>query len=69
MGAGRVDFGASLARFDRLKDRFDRSADELTAEADLHDPGHLEAEFTDLDRRQAVERELAGLKTEEPTPE
>jgi len=64
MDAGRGDFGASLARFDRLEDRLIRHADELSAEADLHDPDNLEATFTDLDRDQAIERELATLKTE-----
>jgi phage shock protein A len=62
IGAGQADFGATLARFDRLEDRLSRSADELAAEADLHDPGNLEAKFTDLDRQRAIERELAALK-------
>jgi phage shock protein A len=60
--AGRADFGASLARFDRLEDRLSRSIDELAAESDLHDPGNLEAEFTNLNRHRAIERELAALK-------
>jgi phage shock protein A len=64
LGAGRVDFGASLARFDRLEDRLSRCADELAAEADLHDPAGLEAEFTALDRQWAIERELEELKRE-----
>jgi phage shock protein A len=64
LGAGRADLGASLARFDRLEDRLSRCADELAAEADLHDPAGLEAEFTDLDRQRAIERELEELKRE-----
>ncbi len=64
MGAGRSNFGASLARFDRLEDRLSRSADELAAEADLHDPVNLEAEFNDLDRQRTIERELTALKCE-----
>jgi phage shock protein A len=64
LGAGRADFGASLARFDRLEDRLSRCADELAAEADLHAPASLEAEFTDLDRQRAIERELEELKCE-----
>jgi phage shock protein A len=66
LGAGRADFGASLARFDRLEDRLSRCADELTAEADLHDLTGLEAEFTDLERQRAIDRELEALKREGP---
>jgi phage shock protein A len=62
LGAGRADFGASLARFDRLEDRLIRGADELTAEADLTGPDDLETAFADLDRERAIDRELAALK-------
>jgi phage shock protein A len=64
IGAGCTDFGASLARFDRLEDRLSRTADELAAEADLHDPDNLEAEFSDLNRQRTIEQELAALKCE-----
>ena len=62
IGAGRSEFGSSLARFDHLEARLSRTADELAAEADLHDPENLEADFNDLDRQAAVDRELAALK-------
>jgi phage shock protein A len=68
LDAGRADFGASLARFDRLEDRLSRSVDELCAEADLHDPAGLEAEFTDLERERTIERELVALKGEALEP-
>jgi phage shock protein A len=64
LGAGRADFGASLARFDRLEDTLSRCADELDAEADLHDLAGLEADFTDLERQRAIDRELEALKGE-----
>lgn len=64
LGAGRADFGASQARFDHLEDRLCRWADELAAEADLHDPAGLEAEFTDLERQRTIDRELEALKQE-----
>lgn len=64
IGAGRSDFGASLARFDRLEDRLSRGADELAAEAELYEAGDLEAEMTLLERKRAIERELAALKGE-----
>jgi phage shock protein A len=67
-GDGRADFGASLARFDRLEDQLERRADELAAEADLHDPTGLEAEFTDLERQRAIDRELEALKCERAGP-
>jgi phage shock protein A len=65
IGAGRSDFGASLARFDHLENRLSRSVDELAAEADLNEPSNLEAEFTELNRDRAIERELAALKGED----
>jgi phage shock protein A len=64
LGAGRADFGASLARFDRLEDRLSRRVDELAAEADLDDPAGLEAEFTDLERQWSLDRELEALRRE-----
>jgi phage shock protein A len=64
LGAGRTDFGASLARLDRLEDTLSRCADELNAEADLHDLAGLEAEFTDLERQRTIDRELEALKGE-----
>jgi phage shock protein A len=64
LGAGRAGFVTSEARFDRWQDRLSRSADELAAEADLHDAAGLEAEFDDLDRRRAIEQELESLKRE-----
>src|SRR4051812_33075819 len=59
-GTGRADFGASLARFDRLEDRLTRTVDELAAAADLDDPAALESAFTDLDRERAIDAELAA---------
>lgn len=64
LDTGRSNFGASVARFDRLADRLGRRVEELAAEAELHDPSGLEAEFTDLERRLAVERELEAMKGE-----
>jgi phage shock protein A len=64
LGGGRANFGASQARFDRLEDSLSRCADELAAEADLHDLAGLEAEFADLERQRAIDRELEALKRE-----
>jgi phage shock protein A len=64
LGAGRADFGASQARFDRLEARLNQSVDELDADADLHDLARLEAEFTDLERQRLIDGELAALKRE-----
>jgi phage shock protein A len=61
---GRTHFGASLARFDRHADRLSQRVEELAAEAELHDLAGLEAEFTDLERRRAVDRELEAMKRE-----
>ncbi len=68
VGAGRADFGASLARFDRLEDRLSRDADELAAEADLHDSAGLEADFAELERQRAIDRELEALRREGAGP-
>ena len=57
-----TDFGASLAPFDRLEDQLTRWTDELAAEVDLAESVVLVAEFADLERERAVERELAALK-------
>ena len=64
LGAGRTNFGASAARFDRLADRLSQRVEELAAEADLHDLSGLEAEFTDLEWRLAIDRELEAMKHE-----
>ncbi len=64
LDVGRTDFGASAARFDRLADQLCQRVEELAAEAELHDLSGLEAEFTDQERRLAVERELEALKGE-----
>jgi phage shock protein A len=66
LDVGRTNFGASAARFDRLADRLSQRVEELTAEAELHDLSGLEAEFTDLERRLAIDRELETLKRERP---
>ncbi len=65
LDAGRTDFGASQARFDRFADRLSQHIDELTAETELHDLSQLEAEFTDLERRLAINRELDDLRREQ----
>ncbi len=64
LDVGRTNFGASAARFDRLADRLSRHVEELAAEAELHDPSGLEAEFTDLERRLAIDQELEAMKRE-----
>jgi phage shock protein A len=66
LGAGRADVTASQARFDRLAERLSRRAEELTAEAELSAPSELEAEFTDLEGRRAIDRELGAMKREAP---
>jgi phage shock protein A len=60
----RTNFGASQARFDRLADRLSQRVEERAAEADLHDLSGLEAEFTDLERRLAIDQELEAMKRE-----
>ena len=62
LDVGRTNFGASAARFDRLAERLSQHVEELTAEAELHDLSGLEAEFTDLERRLAIDRELDAMK-------
>ena len=47
-----------------LGEIFRGSIEELAAEAELHDLSGLEAEFTDLERRLAVDRELEAMKRE-----
>jgi phage shock protein A len=60
----RSHFGASLARFDRWAERLGRRVEELVAEAELHNLSGPETEFTDLDRRLTIDRELEALKRE-----
>jgi phage shock protein A len=64
LGVGRPDFGVSQDRFAQLEDRLSQRVDELAAEADLHDLSGPEAEFTDLERRLAIDRELEAMKRE-----
>ena len=64
LDVGRTTFGASAARFDCLADRLSQRVEELAAEAELHDLSGLEAEFTDLERRLAIDRELEAMKSE-----
>jgi phage shock protein A len=64
LDVGRVNFTASATRFDRLVDRLSRRVEELAAEAELHDLSGLQAEFTDLERRLAIDRELEAMKCE-----
>jgi phage shock protein A len=64
LGMRRASFGVSQARFDRLADRLTQRVEELTAEAELCDLSGLEAEFSELERRLAVDRELEAMKRE-----
>lgn len=64
LNADGTNFGASATRFDRLADRLTQRVEELSAEAELNDLSGLEAEFTDLERRLAVDRELEAMKGE-----
>jgi phage shock protein A len=64
LDVGRLNFGASQARFDRLADRLSQRVEELAAEAELCDLSGLEAEFSDLERRVAIEQELEAMKRE-----
>jgi phage shock protein A len=66
LDAGRTSFGTSAARFDCLAERLSRHVEELAAEAELQDPSGLEADFTDLERRLAIDRELEAMKGERP---
>lgn len=63
---GSADFGASQARFNRLESRLSQCVEEPVAEADLCDHNGIELEFSDLERRQAIEAELAELKHDMP---
>jgi phage shock protein A len=60
MGVGLADYGASQTWFDRLT----RRADELAAEAELHESATLDADIADAERRRAIDRELEELKRE-----
>ena len=64
LGAGRTDFGGSEVCFDRLADRLTQRVEELVAEAELRDHSGLEAEFIDVERRLALDRELEAMKRE-----
>jgi phage shock protein A len=64
LNIGRTSLGVSQVRFDRLADRLNQLTEELAAEADLCDLSGLEAEFTDLQRQLAIERELEAMKRE-----
>jgi phage shock protein A len=64
LDTGGAHFGASQARFDRLADRLSQRVEELAAEAELYDLSGLEAEFTDLERRLAIDRELEAMRRE-----
>jgi phage shock protein A len=62
LDVGQSVFGVSLARFDRWADRLGRRVEELVAEAELHNLSGSEVEFTDLERRLAIDRELEEIR-------
>lgn len=61
---GGAPIGASLVHFDVLADRLRRRTLELAAEAQLCDVADGQAEFADLERQQAIAKQLEAMKRE-----
>jgi phage shock protein A len=55
-------------RFRAAEERLQRETDEQIAEAELIGDAGIDAEFRDIDRQQAIERELASLRSESSKP-
>ncbi len=69
VGAGFPAFSGAQAKFDRIENQLIDFEDELVALADLHNiQTGLEADFAELERKNAIEEELQEMKRERSLP-